>query len=107
MWQSLQKLKALPASARVYCAHEYTLANGRFAMTLEADNLQLRKRMAEVEQLRSQNLSTLPTTVGQELATNPFFREDSPSIRKTLGCCDNEPAVTVFAKIRQLKDQFR
>ncbi len=56
MWQSLQKLKSLPASARVYCAHEYTQANGRFALTLEADNIQLKMRMQEVDRLRLQNL---------------------------------------------------
>lgn len=107
MWQSLQLLKALPVSTKVYCAHEYTQANARFAASLEADNPELRKRIIEVDHLRSQNLSTLPSTIGLELATNPFFRENSPAIRRTIGMDDDTPAVAAFAAIRRLKDQFR
>lgn len=107
MWQSLQLLKALPPSTRVYCAHEYTQANGRFALTLEADNPQLQQRIREVDRLRSQNLSTLPSTIELERATNPFFREDSPSIRRALAANDDDSAVEIFARIRRLKDQFR
>jgi len=107
MYQSLQKLKALPVATRMYCAHEYTQSNGRFAMTLEADNIELQARMQDVTVLRSQNLATLPTTLGLELATNPFLRENSPSIRQTLGFNAEEAPVNVFRKIRQLKDEFR
>jgi len=107
MWQSLQLLKALPASTRVYCAHEYTQANGRFAMTLEADNPELMKRVNEVDRLRVHYLSTLPSTIGQELATNPFLREHSPAIRRAIAAGDDDSAVAVFARTRQLKDQFR
>ena len=107
MWQSLQIFKALPLSTKVYCAHEYTLANGRFALTLEADNIALQQRMTEATQLRSQNLSTIPTTIGLELATNPFFRENSASIRQALRVDIQESASSVFARIRLLKDQFR
>lgn len=107
MWHSLQRLKALPASTGVYCAHEYTQANGRFARTLEADNPDLQKRLSEVDRLRSQNLSTLPSTIGQELATNPFFREDTPYIRRAVDASGDESPIEVFARIRLLKDHFR
>ncbi|MDD1622952.1 MAG: hydroxyacylglutathione hydrolase [Methylococcaceae bacterium] len=107
MWHSLQYLKALPGSTRIYCAHEYTQANGRFAISLEADNPQLRQRLSEVDRLRGQNLSTLPSTMALELATNPFLREDSPAIRSALAASAADSPVEVFAKIRRLKDQFR
>ncbi|MGZ5006282.1 MAG: hydroxyacylglutathione hydrolase [Methylobacter sp.] len=105
MWHSLQKLKALPASTQVYCAHEYTQANGRFALTLEPDNRELRQRMELIDQLREKNLPTVPSTIEQELATNPFFREDSLMLRKTIKMMDNAP-VEVFAEVRRLKDRF-
>ncbi len=105
MWRSLQKLKQLPESSKFYPAHEYTLANARFAMTLEADNPALVKKLADVEQLRKENKSTLPTTLTEELACNPFLREDSPSIRQNLKMSDSD-SIEVFAAIRKLKDLF-
>lgn len=105
MWQSLQRLKALPESTRIYCAHEYTQANGRFALSVEADNPALRQRIAEVAELRRQNQSTLPSTLAQELATNPFLREHSTSIRQAVNGENDSPA-EIFAKVRRLKDQF-
>ena len=107
MWHSLQKLKALPGNTRVYCAHEYTQANGRFALTVEPDNPDLRERVTAVAELRRQNLPTLPSTIGLELATNPFLREHSAGLRQTIGVSDNESPAEVFAKVRSLKDQFR
>lgn len=107
MWNSLQRLKALPGSTRIYCAHEYTQANGRFARTLEADNLQLQARLSEVDRLRNQQLSTLPSTIALELATNPFLREDSPSIRSVVAASEADSPIEVFARIRHMKDQFR
>jgi hydroxyacylglutathione hydrolase len=74
-------------------------------LTLEADNPALQQRLVEVAELRRQNLPTLPSTLALELATNPFLREHSTSIRKTLGADSYSPA-QVFAKIRLLKDQF-
>ncbi len=105
MWRSLQLLQALPDCTRIYCAHEYTQTNGSFAMTLEADNPALQQRLAEVTQLRKKKQSTIPSTLFQELATNPFLRTQSPSIQKKIGMV-GQPAVKVFAKIRQLKDNF-
>jgi len=106
MWESLQQLKTLPASTKIYCAHEYTQANGRFALILEADNADLQARIKEVDQLRNQNLSTLPSTIGLELSTNPFLRENNPSIRRSISASEDTSAAAVFASIRQLKDKF-
>lgn len=106
MWHSLQKLKALPGKTQVYCAHEYTQANGRFALTLEADNQDLQQRLAEVAALRANNQPTLPSTMALELATNPFLREDSASLREAISSSPNDSPIDVFAKIRKLKDQF-
>ena len=105
MWHSLQKLKALPASTQVYCAHEYTQANGRFALTVEPDNRQLHQRMDIINQLRENHLPTVPSTIEQELATNPFFREDSLALQETIKMVNKNP-VDVFAEVRRLKDNF-
>ena len=105
MWHSLQKLKALPASTQIYCAHEYTQANGRFALTVEPDNRQLRQRMEVVNPLRANRLPTVPSTIEQELATNPFFREDSLALQKTIKMVGKKP-VEIFAEVRRLKDGF-
>ncbi|PPD30155.1 MAG: hydroxyacylglutathione hydrolase [Methylomonas sp.] len=106
MWHSLQKLKNLPSDTRIYCAHEYTQANGRFALSLEAHNLDLQHRLMEVAALRANNQPTLPSTIALEMATNPFLRENSTSLRAAISASPDDSPVTVFAKIRKLKDQF-
>lgn len=106
MWHSLQKLKALPDDTRIYCAHEYTQANGRFALTLEADNPNLQQRITEVAALREKNRPTLPSTIALELATNPFLREHNPSLRKAVAAHDTDTPAQVFEKARLLKDRF-
>jgi len=105
MWQSLQKLKALPGDTRIYCAHEYTQANGRFALTVEPENQALQQRMIEVNQLRRENRSTVPSILQQELDTNPFLREDSLALQRQINF-EGETPVSVFAEIRRLKDHF-
>ena len=105
MWDSLQKLKALPPSTRIYCTHEYTQANGRFALSVEPDNSQLQQKMIEVQQLRAENKPTVPSTIEDERATNPFFRADSKSIQLTLGLEEQSP-VRVFTELRKRKDSF-
>ncbi|WP_031432136.1 hydroxyacylglutathione hydrolase [Methylomarinum vadi] len=105
MWNSLQLIKALPESTRIYCAHEYTKANGNFALTIEADNPALQRRLEEVATLVARNQPTVPSTLSQELSTNPFLREQCVAVQETLGMLDQEP-VDVFARIRQLKDRF-
>jgi hydroxyacylglutathione hydrolase len=105
MWDSLQKLKALPPSTQIYCTHEYTQANGRFALSIEPDNSHTQQKMVEVQQLRAANKPTVPSTIEQELATNPFFREDSLALQETIKMVNKNP-IDVFAKIRKLKDSF-
>ena len=77
MHANMQRLAALPPDTLIYCAHEYTLANGRFALTVEPDNRALTERMAEVEALRARGEATVPTTIALERATNPFMRAGS------------------------------
>ncbi|SJM89580.1 hydroxyacylglutathione hydrolase [Crenothrix polyspora] len=105
MWLSLQKLKALPPATHIYCTHEYTQTNGQFALTLEPDNVLLQRRMHVVNQLRADNLPTVPSTIAQELATNPFFREDSVSLQQTIGMLAKS-SVAIFTEIRRCKDCF-
>jgi hydroxyacylglutathione hydrolase len=105
MWASLSKLMNLGDVTRIYCGHEYTLSNGRFALTLEPGNRDLQMRMGEVERLRVQSQPTIPSTLALEKKTNPFLRPDSPEIRKTLGLADADN-VEVFAEIRRRKDNF-
>ncbi|MGI9342244.1 MAG: hydroxyacylglutathione hydrolase [Gammaproteobacteria bacterium] len=105
MWTSLQKLLTWPDDTRVYCAHEYTQANARFALSIEPGNGSLVARAAEVDRLRSQHRATIPSTIAVEKATNPFLRPTSPEIRSMLGL-DDAGNVAVFAETRRLKDQF-
>ncbi len=91
MFVALNKLKNLPLTTKVYCGHEYTLANLKFAATIEPDNPAIFERLQKVEQLRDQNLPTLPSTIAEELATNPFLRAHT---------------LEKFIEIRSLKDNF-
>ncbi len=105
MWQSLTKLAQLPRETSIYCGHEYTEANARFALTIEPNNLDLEARAEEVSRLRAAGQMTLPTTIGQELATNPFLRADRRRLRTAIGMKD-APAEEVFAELRRRKDAF-
>jgi len=105
MWSSLVKLAALPGETKVYCGHEYTQANGRFALTIEPDNPALKARVEEVAKLRAESRPTLPTTIAAELAANPFLRAEDPAIQAAIGMKDADPAA-VFAEIRGRKDRF-
>jgi hydroxyacylglutathione hydrolase len=106
MWGSLQKFLALPDDTRVYCAHEYTESNARFAVTVEPDNAALTARHAEIRTLRAAGKPTVPSTIGEERATNPFLRPDSAGLRATLGM-QGADDVAVFAETRKRKDGFR
>jgi hydroxyacylglutathione hydrolase len=104
MWTSLDTLRRLPPETIIYCGHEYTLANARFALTVEPGNLALQKRAEEVTHLRAKSMPTLPTTIGAERAANPFLRPESAEIRKMIGM----PAATdaeVFAELRERKNR--
>jgi hydroxyacylglutathione hydrolase len=105
MFESLKKLAALPSATTIYCGHEYTLANARFALTIDPTNSALRERATKIESLRADGKPTLPTTIEDELATNPFLRWHDPAIRRNLGM-ENAPDVDVFAEIRKRKDNF-
>jgi hydroxyacylglutathione hydrolase len=104
MWSSLHKLMALPKDTSLYCGHEYTQANARFALTIEPENEALSKRAKEVDQLRAAGKATLPTTLGLELETNPFLRPHSPAIQKRLGM-EGKPAWQIFGEIRERKNR--
>ena len=106
MWQSLHKLVAnWPDDTQIYCAHEYTQSNARFALTVEPENADLVERSKQVDRLRQLDQPTIPTTMGLEKATNPFLRPDSRGLRATLGMPD-APNVEVFAETRRRKDRF-
>lgn len=105
MWAAMQKLMTLPDSTRVYCGHEYTLSNGRFALTLEPGNADLQARMKEVVALRDRSEPTIPSTIGLEKRTNPFMRPGSAEIRQTLGM-EAASDVEVLGETRQRKDNF-
>lgn len=103
MWTSLQKIIRLPEETKIYCAHEYTLKNAKFSLTIEPDNPALKKRYAHIKELRANDEPTIPTTIGEELETNPFLRVDLEGLRTSLNCKD---PVEAFAKVRGQRDMF-
>ena len=105
MWDSIERLRDLPDDTALYCGHEYTLANAKFAVTVDPGNSSLSERYAEVQRLRAAGKPTLPTTVALEKATNPFLRADHPDIAAAVGLVGSDPA-RVFAEIRTRKDRF-
>ncbi|MEM7097272.1 MAG: hydroxyacylglutathione hydrolase [Pseudomonadota bacterium] len=105
MWNSLQKLMALPGETIVYCAHEYTQANAAFALSVDPNNPDLQERVREIDALRAQNKPTVPTTIARELASNPFLRPHSDLLQQELDL-EGSDLVTVFAETRRRKDNF-
>lgn len=105
MLTSLLRLAALPQDTRVYCAHEYTLANARFACTVDPENPALRRRLATVKAQSERGEPTVPARLAEELETNPFLRTASAAIAARLGLHDRSPA-DVFAELRRRKDHF-
>ena len=105
MWDSLQKFMALPEDTTVYSGHEYTAANGRFAMTVEPGNPALVARIAAVDKARADGIPTVPSKLSEELATNPFLRGHVPEVQQSAGLPGAAP-VAVFAKVRKMKDDF-
>jgi hydroxyacylglutathione hydrolase len=109
MLDSLQKLAALPDETKVYCGHEYTLANIRFARAVDPENTALAQREEQVRKLRDAGRPSLPSTLGEERATNPFLRCAEPAVvesaNKYLGSRVADP-VRVFAAIREWKNKF-
>ncbi|MCK6517853.1 hydroxyacylglutathione hydrolase [Myxococcota bacterium] len=111
MFESLSRLAALPDDTLVFCAHEYTLDNLRFAIWVEPDNLDLRERLAETTRVRAEGRCTVPSTIGLERATNPFLRAHSPSLqarlREELPEAPLHDALAVFTAARALKNTAR
>ncbi len=109
MLASLERLAALPADTRVCCGHEYTLANAAFAGTVDPDNPALRRRTEDATAMRQSGQPTLPSTLAEEAAANPFLRVDAPAIRAAIaGRLGREPVdrVETFAELRRWKDGF-
>ncbi|WP_026620212.1 hydroxyacylglutathione hydrolase [Ensifer sp. WSM1721] len=105
MWQSLNRLMALPDDTAVYFGHEYTLSNAHFAVTIDPENTALKERAAEIEETRLDGGFTAPTTIGLEKRTNPFLRASDPRVRANLGM-EKASDAAVFAEIRKRKDNF-
>lgn len=106
MWTSLQKIAAMPPETMLYCAHEYTASNARFAVTADPDNAALARRFAEINAKRARGEPTVPMTVAEELETNPFLRVRESGVQQAFGM-SGAAAVDVFAEVRRRKDSFR
>lgn len=106
MWASLSKIAALPPETLLYCAHEYTQSNARFAATVEPQNAALQRRFEAVNAKRARGEWTVPSTLEEELATNPFLRAGEKSVAAGVGLEGADP-VAVFAEVRRRKDGFR
>jgi hydroxyacylglutathione hydrolase len=105
MWDSLLKLAQLPEETRVYCGHEYTLANGKFALTVDPTNDMLKQHLEKMTAARAEGKFTLPSTIGLELAINPFLRGDEQEVRAAVGMPNADPA-DVFSEVRERKNKF-
>jgi hydroxyacylglutathione hydrolase len=106
LWDSLLKLRKLPDDTTVYCGHEYTLSNARFAVTVDPDNKALKDRLAAVEKARAANQPTVPSSLRDEKATNPFLRADDPAVAAAVGM-KGKSAAAVFTELRERKNNFR
>jgi hydroxyacylglutathione hydrolase len=107
-WSSLQRLRNLPDDTALYCAHEYTESNAKYAMSVEPGNSDLVKRVEAIKVKRARGEPTVPSLLSDEKLTNPFLRGDvSAEIRKNVGASDSDDGAKVFALIRRGKDRFR
>lgn len=105
MWASLSKLARLDPDTTVWCGHEYTLSNLKFARSIEPDNAALAEQGAIIEAARAEGLPTVPSTIGRELAANPFLRAKEPRLQAAVGL-DGADAAAVFGEVRRRKDAF-
>jgi hydroxyacylglutathione hydrolase len=105
MWTSLKKLRDLPGDTKVYCGHEYTMANIKFAQTIEPDNAALKARAAEAAKQVAGGQWTIPTTIDEEKAANVFLRADVPSVAAAVGLA-GKSAAEVFTEVRARKNKF-
>jgi hydroxyacylglutathione hydrolase len=104
MWDSLLKLRALPDDFKLYCGHEYTAANVKFALTIEPDNAALKARAEEVKRLRAESKPTVPTLLGEEKKANVFLRADEPSVAASVRM-KGRSAAEVFGELRERKNK--
>ena len=102
-WDSLERIKALPPETTLYCAHEYTAANAKFALHADPENAALQAYAQEIDAKRAQDEPTVPTVLSRELETNPFLRADAPEMQARWG---GESPADTFAKLRAAKDAF-
>jgi hydroxyacylglutathione hydrolase len=105
MWTSLGKLRALPDNTTIYCAHEYTQANAKFALSVDPENRDLRAYSDEVDARRAKNVPTVPTTIGKEKKANPFLRADDPTLQAFVGHAGD--VIATFAEVRERKNNFK
>lgn len=105
MWASLRKLRDLPGDTQIYCGHEYTLANIKFAQTIEPGNRALAARAEEAARQIAAGSPTIPTTIDQEKAANPFLRADVSAVAASVGLA-GKPAAEVFTEVRARKNKF-
>ena len=105
MWAGLETLRSLPDDTLVYCGHEYTESNARFALSVDPDNPELQRRAAEVAALRQDGKFTIPFRLGEDKRANPFLRADAPELASYYGLEGKSPA-EVFAALRRGKDEF-
>lgn len=104
MWDSLVKLRKLPDDFNLYCGHEYTASNVKFAQSIEPDNAALKARADEVAKLRAANKPTIPVTLGEEKKANTFLRADAPEVAKAVGLA-GKSAAEVFGELRERKNK--
>ena len=105
MWRSLERLAALPGDARVYSGHDYVLSNAKFALAADPDNAELKARAAEAEQAKRDGRFLVPSTIGTELATNPFLRAGEPALARSVSLEGAAPEA-VFTALREWKNRF-
>ena len=105
MWHSLSRLAALPNEARVYSGHDYVIANAKFALAADPDNAALKERAAEAERAKAEDRFLIPSTIGEEKATNPFLRAGEPALARAVKMEGADPG-TVFQALREWKNRF-
>ena len=107
MWEGLKQLRALPDDTLMFCGHEYTEENARFAQSVDPRNAALNIRAAEIRRMRAEGKFTIPVSMGMEKATNPFLRADQPVLARAMGLEPGLDPSAVFAALRQAKDNFK
>ena len=105
MLQSLNKLKNLPKDTKVYCGHEYTYKNLEFCLKFNPNNILLKKKREIIELNLNNKKPTIPSTIGDEIKTNIFFRFNDPDVKKAINL-ENSSDIEIFTKLRYLKDNF-